>query len=113
MILASQNTSTASSATSTGFVCSGNIYEFNNSRLRSIISEANLQNTARFTNQTFQLSFKINRELYYLQTHGNGQPNYYATNVDKNSGYRLNMTYLYNAVFMIGGDGGTTKLITN
>src|SRR3990172_3203704 len=113
MILASQNTSTASTATSPGFVCSGNIYEFNNSRLRSIISEANLQNTARFTNQTFQLSFKINRELYYLQTPGNGQPNYYATNVDKNSGYRLNMTYLYNAVFMIGGDGGTTKLITN
>lgn len=113
LILATQNTSTASSTAATGFVCSGNIYEFNNSRLRSIISEANLQNTARFTNQTFQLSFKINRELYYLTTPGTGSATSYATNVDNNKGYRLNMTYLYNAVFMIGGDGGTTKLITN
>jgi hypothetical protein len=113
MILPGQNTSVVTSTSGTGFVCSGNIYEFNNSRLRSIISEANLQNTARFTNQTFQLSFKINRDLYYLGTPGDASATKYATNVDKNSGYRLNMTYLYNAVFMIGGDGGTTKLITN
>jgi hypothetical protein len=80
-----------------------NIYEFNNSRLRAIVAEANMQNTARFTNQTFQLSFKINRDLLYT-----------ASNLtEKTSGYVLNMSYLYNAVFLIGGDGGTTKLITN
>jgi hypothetical protein len=98
------------------FLVSGNIYEFNNSRLRSIISEANLQNTARFTNQTFQLRFKINRDLYYLDevpSGGTVKPNTYSAGVSKTNGYRLNMTYLYNAVFMIGGDGGTTKLITN
>jgi hypothetical protein len=100
--------------TTTGFLASGNIYEFNNSRLRSIISEANLQNTARFTNQTFQLSFKINRDKFYLATTTTTATNTtYATGVSKQNGYRLNMTYLYNAVFMIGGDGGTTKLITN
>lgn len=95
-------TTTAPSATAlSAFQTTGNIYEFNNSRLRAIVSEANLQNTARFTNQTFQLSFKINRDLFY------------STAFAKTSGYTVNMTYLYNAVFLIGGDGGTTKLITN
>lgn len=114
LILPSQNSNIASSGTSAGFYASGNIYEFNNSRLRSIISEANLQNTARFTNQTFQLSFKINRDLYYLGTSDTAATkDTYAKGVSKKNGYRINMTYLYNAVFMIGGDGGTTKLITN
>jgi hypothetical protein len=116
MIMPSTNVAfpPASAQTSAGFIVSGNIYEFNNSRLRSIISEANLQNTARFTNQTFQLSFKINRDLYYLTADPTtASSSTYATGVSKKNGYRLNMTYLYNAVFMIGGDGGTTKLITN
>jgi len=110
------NNSSMTGAATTAFAVSGNIYEFNNSRLRSIISEANLQNTARFTNQTFQLSFKINRDLYYLAEAppaGPATTTTYAVGVSKTNGYRLNMTYLYNAVFMIGGDGGTTKLITN
>lgn len=113
IFMPSSNSSFGTTA-SEGFLVSGNIYEFNNSRLRSIISEANLQNTARFTNQTFQLSFKINRDLYYLAEYsGAGAATQYAKGVSKQNGYRLNMTYLYNAVFMIGGDGGTTKLITN
>lgn len=114
--MAAQNTSIATASATDGFIVSGNIYEFNNSRLRSIISEANLQNTARFTNQTFQLSFKINRDLYYLATVAASESatsDTYAVGVSKTNGYRINMTYLYNAVFMIGGDGGTTKLITN
>lgn len=118
LILSQKNTSYGTDGT--GLIASGNIYEFNNSRLRSIISEANLQNTARFTNQTFQLSFKINRDLYYLNIVNTAitpavpeSADTYATGVSKQNGYRLNMTYLYNAVFMIGGDGGTTKLITN
>lgn len=114
LLMPNQNTNFVD-PTGKAWVVSGNIYEFNNSRLRSIISEANLQNTARFTNQTFQLQFKINRDLYYLQEAGTSSASAttYATGVSKAAGYRLNMTYLYNAVFMIGGDGGTTKLITN
>jgi hypothetical protein len=81
----------------------GHLYEFNNSRIRSLECENDLQNTARFTNQTFQLSFYINR--------GSGQ---YATFTDGAAkSYMLYLTYCYNAVFLIGGDGGTTKLITN
>lgn len=116
LIMPSQNSNIATTSAYKGFITTGNIYEFNNSRLRSIISEANLQNTARFTNQTFQLEFKINRDLYYLQTvppAATVGTTTYATGVSKKNGYRLNMTYLYNAVIMIGGDGGTTKLITN
>lgn len=92
------------------------IYEFNNSRLRSIIAESHLQNTARFTNQTFQLRFHINRTSFYLGTVASSQPaTLYAYNPGINpvNGYTLNMTYLYNAVYLVGGDGGTTKLITN
>lgn len=104
-----------SQAFSNGWKVSGNVYEFNNSRLRSIIAESHLQNTARFTNQTFQLQFRINRGLYYLlQPGANPNPPYdYSGNNPITSGYALNMTYLYNAVYLVGGDGGTTKLITN
>jgi len=77
-------------------------YEFNNSRLRSIVMESHMQNTARFTNQTFQLRFKINKFK-----------NYGATIEPKDVKYNIFMTYCYNAVYLAGGDGGTTKLITN
>jgi hypothetical protein len=81
----------------------GNIYELNMSRLRSIVCESHMQNTARFTNQTFQLVFNIERGLYYP---GGLTTSQYATCV-------LHMAYEYNAVFLVGGDGGTTKLVTN
>lgn len=115
-LMPSQNT-IISAATSAAFPINGNLYEFNNSRLRSIIAESHLQNTARFTNQTFQLSFKINRLQAYLGSNGAAGVNTYSnaaanTNVLA-KGYSLNMTYLYNAVYLVGGDGGTTKLITN
>lgn len=99
-----------------GFNARGHFYEFNNSRLRAIVAEDNLQNTARFTNQTFQLRFKINRSHYYLfpaDTNSQHQVLRYSWGFTNKAGYTLNMTYLYNAVFLIGGDGGTTKLITN
>lgn len=96
------------------------IYEFNNSRLRSIIAESHLQNTARFTNQTFQLSFQINRARPYLLDPGTGgavdaaqSGCYYNAGTSSTEGLTLHMTFLYNAVYLIGGDGGTTKLITN
>jgi hypothetical protein len=100
----------------TAFKVHGNIYEFNNSRLRAIVAEDNLQNTARFTNQTFQLRFRINRDFYYLGDYSSTSLSPSLNNsqgFSKNNGFTLNMTYLYNAVFLIGGDGGTTKLITN
>lgn len=113
IIMPSRNT-TATSDAYVGWRTTGNFYEFNNSRLRSIIAESHLQNTARFTNQTFQLSFKINRSLYYLNGHNANQPTTsYNADILKSQGYVLNMTYLYNAVYLVGGDGGTTKLITN
>ena len=99
-----------------GWFVNGNIYEFNNSRLRAIVAEDNLQNTARFTNQTFQLKFKINRDAFYLcnpDTPKASSTEKMTAGFSKKSGFTLNMTYLYNAVFLIGGDGGTTKLITN
>ncbi len=81
----------------------GHIYELNFSRLRSLIGESHLQNTGRFTNQTFQLQFNINRDIGYLPT---------VAAADK-TGYVLHMCYCYNGVYLCGGDGGTTKLITN
>lgn len=100
---------------SMAYVAQSNIYELNNSRLRSIIAESHMQNTARFTNQTFQLQFKINRGSYYLALPDDDEdPTWTYSNVTSlTNGYQLNMTYLYNAVYLIGGDGGTTKLITN
>lgn len=80
-----------------------NYYELNFGKIRSITSEAHMQNTGRFTNQTFQISFTINknkRESISIPA---------AQKVN----YRFYMSYLYNAVLLIGGDGGTTKLITN
>lgn len=113
VIMPSRNT-TVESAPGIGWPTTGNFYEFNNSRLRSIIAESHLQNTARFTNQTFQLTFKINRSLYYLNPYNVGQlTTSYASGINKDEGYVLNMSYLYNAVYLVGGDGGTTKLITN
>ena len=113
LIMPSQNT-TLSTTQSAGFQTNSQIYEFNNSRLRAIVSEANLQNTARFTNQTFQLYFQINRDFFYLAAPTSpNTADSYSAGVSKQAGYTLNMTYLYNACFLIGGDGGTTKLITN
>jgi len=80
----------------------GHIYELNFSRLRSLVGEANLQNTGRFTNQTFQLQFKINRDIAYLST----------TASSLKTGYVLHMDYNYNGCYLAGGDGGTTKLVT-
>jgi hypothetical protein len=82
----------------------GHIYELNFSRLRALIGESHLQNTGRFTNQTFQLQFKINRDLGYL--------NDLASTPSLKSGYVLHMCYNYNGCYLVGGDGGTTKLVT-
>ena len=115
LVMPSMNT-TVATAGYVGWQTQGNYYEFNNSRLRAIIAESHMQNTARFTNQTFQLSFQINRCNYFLEdsTDPNSSPaTAYNAGVVTNAGYVLNMTYLYNAVYLVGGDGGTTKLITN
>jgi len=98
------------------FVAMGSYYEFNNSRLRSIIAESHLQNTARFTNQTFQLKFDIVANNFSLLEYGTldaALASCYSSGYSRANGYTLNMTYLYNAVYLVGGDGGTTKLITN
>ena len=88
------------------------IYELDFSRLRAIIAESHLQNTARFTNQTFQLSFNVERSKNYICKSGTADEKGAYTSVLKDK-MSLHMCYLYNGVFLIGGDGGTTKLITN
>ena len=80
-----------------------NIYELNMSRLRSLVCESHMQNTARFTNQTFQLIFNVERSLAYPP----------ALSTDQYKKCTLHMAYEYNAVILIGGDGGTSKLVTN
>jgi hypothetical protein len=79
----------------------GNIYEFNFARLRSLIGESHMQNTARFTNQTFQLRFKVNTLL-----------NWGNIPVASRAGFSINMSYWYNSCYLIGGNGGTSTLIT-
>lgn len=80
-------------------------YEMNNSKLRAVVNEAHMQNTARFTNQTWQLRFKVD---------GNDGRTSYGNPVANDYGsFTLHVMYTYNAVFLVGGDGGTTKLVTN
>lgn len=115
VVVPSMNTTVQESAY-TGWQAQGNYYEFNNSRLRAIVAESHMQNTARFTNQTFQLSFQINRTTFFLNSTAVTDANEaytYNEGTRVNAGYVVNMTYLYNAVYLVGGDGGTTKLITN
>lgn len=80
-----------------------NIYELNFGRLRSIIAENHMQNTPRFTNQTFQLKFHVNRYVNWPT----------SIQLQNRTNFIVQMVYLYNSVYLIGGDGGTTKLITN
>ncbi len=89
-------------------------YELNFSRLRAIVCESHLQNTARFTNQTFQLTFNVERGNNYIARGAGADPfEYPAYQQVVSNGMRLNMAYCYNGVFLIGGDMGTSKLVTN
>jgi hypothetical protein len=79
------------------------IYEINFSRLRACAMEAHMMNTPRFTNQTMQLSFRIDRDV----------PNFVPRfDSAANPNLVLLTSYYYNAVFMVGQDGGQSKLIT-
>jgi len=99
------------------YIINSNYYEFNFGKLRSLVLEAHMQNTGRFTNQTFQLSFQINDIWACQQLPGFSQNSVLGYTGQADTGqvqpYTLYMTYLYNAVLLAGGDGGTTKLITN
>jgi hypothetical protein len=102
------------------------IYELNFSRLRALCCESHLQNTARFTNQTFQLTFNVERSSDYILTGGptDGVAVPPAVNPPRpltwegfqaiaKNGMSVHMAFCYNGVFLIGGDGGTSKLVTN
>ncbi len=84
------------------------IYEINFSRLRAVAREAHMMNTPRFTNQTMQLAFDISL------SYPNFSPSQWDTsaNKTKNPNLVLQTSYLYNAVFMVGQDGGQSKLVT-
>lgn len=85
------------------------VYEINFSRLRAAAMEAHMMNTPRFTNQTMQLGFELNL----------GYPNFAGGDLISNVGAKLKnpnlvltTSYYYNAVFMVGQDGGQSKLVT-
>jgi len=81
------------------------VYEINFSRLRACAMESHMMNTPRFTNQTMQLTFTLDR----------GPPNFTPSQLDvaaDQTGLTLLTSYYYNAVFMVGQDGGQSKLIT-
>jgi hypothetical protein len=82
------------------------IYEINFSRLRAQIMEAHMMNTPRFTNQTMQLGFTIRLSI------DNFDQNFISDEESTNPRLVLHTSYLYNAVFMIGQDGGQSKLVT-
>lgn len=79
------------------------IYEINFSRLRAVAMESHLMNTPRFTNQTMQIQFEIDTIPTVFPV---SQPQSTINN------FTLHTSYYYNAVFMIGQDGGQSKLIT-
>ena len=79
----------------------GHFYELNNARLRTIINESRFQNVPRYAQQTFQMRFRINRTKNYEYITGSNMDNFV-----------MDMSYLFNGCLLVGGDGGTTKLIT-
>jgi hypothetical protein len=87
-------------------------YELNFSRLRAIVAEAHMQNTPRFTSQTFQLRFNVERGNNYCYRSTDIPPVANLKTAIKTD-MQVRMCYMYNGVFLIGGDGGTTKLITS
>ncbi len=86
----------------TGYDIDSRIYELNFGRLRSLIAESSMQNTPRFLNMQFQLKFKVNRLLNWPA----------AIERQNRKNFTVQMVYCYNSVYLIGGDGGNTKLIT-
>ena len=79
------------------------VYELNISRLRACVLESHLQNTPRFTNQTMQIAFEIDDQVPVFPPS--------ASAADKTN-FILQVMYLYNGVFLVGQDGGQSKLIT-
>ena len=66
-------------------------------------NESYFQNTARFTNQSFQLEFGIDRS------------NGWAPDVSflHRKNFNIEVIYTYNALLQVGSHGGTTTLYTN
>lgn len=96
----------------TSFVLPSHYYELNFGKLRSLVLEAHMQNTGRFTNQTFQLAFII-ADLFACPQLPGFAAGGFGNGTISVSPWTLYMSYNYNAVFLVGGDGGTSKLITN
>jgi hypothetical protein len=88
------------------------LYELNFGKLRSLVNEAHMQNTCRFTNQIFQLSF-ICADLFACPNLQGFATGGFSNPGPTNSPWNVYMTFCYNAVLLVGGDGGTSKLITN
>lgn len=100
---------TASASTSRIIKTAGryNVYEINMSRIRALISESHMENTPRFTNQTMRINFTIKNTALNRELAGQGA----FDDVDAVAG-NMFCTYNYNAVFQVGGSGGTSTLYT-
>lgn len=83
-----------------------NYYELSMCHVRPLIVESHFQNTARYTNMTFQLEFEVdNFEGWF------NEPDVSGENTVKNN-FTVYMMYYYNAVLLIGSHGGTVTLLT-
>lgn len=88
------------------------MYELDFGKMRSLVNEAHMQNTCRFTNQIFQLSF-VCADLFACPNLAGFATGGFSNPSISISPWVLYMTFCYNAVLLVGGDGGTSKLITN
>lgn len=93
-------------------VLPSNIYELNFGKLRSLVNEPHMQNTCRFTNQIFQLWF-VCADLFACPNLPGFATGGFSNPGPSTSPWNVYMTFCYNAVLLVGGDGGTSKLITN
>jgi hypothetical protein len=86
------------------------VYEINFSRLRAAAMESHMMNTPRFTNQTMQLAFTISTMGdNFLPVQGKIEDGVWKAGAPS---MVLHTSYYYNAVFMVGQDGGQSKLVT-
>ena len=80
------------------------MYELPQTWFLPLTSESDFQNCPRYQNQTWQIRFQIDRS-------GPGWSG--SQPVDNRVGFTLYVMYSYNALLLVGSNGGTTTLITH
>jgi hypothetical protein len=88
------------------------IYEINFTRLRAMAIESHMMNSPRFTNQTMQISFSLRNSVANRKGWAYGVVGGVDGRYKQSSSFTLVTAYSYNAVFLVGGSGGNSKLYT-